>query len=103
MVTTNNEVGSTVVLADNGVPDCFSGTTHTHSEWEETKDSHSIGVAGENCLVNSYTGEMVDISGLSETDDGVDEDICVARTSSADSEFAMGSVHWVAGLEGYNS
>lgn len=64
MVTADDEVGSTVVLADNGVPDGLTGTGHTHGKGQKTQDSHSVGVTGQESLVDTDTGEVVDVTGL---------------------------------------
>lgn len=45
---------------------------------------------------------MIDVSWLGKTNDWVNEYICLAGTSSSDSELSVGSVHWVSGLEGDN-
>ena len=46
---------------------------------------------------------MVYVAGFGETDDGMDEDVGLMSSGRADGEFAVGSVHWVAGLEGYDA
>lgn len=99
VVTANDEVGGTVVLADNRVPNGLAGTAHTHGEGKETESGHTVGVAGEKGLVDTDTGEVIDITGLGETDDRVDKDIGLAGTGSADSELTMSTVHGVASLE----
>lgn len=40
---------------------------------------------------------MVDITGLGETDDGVNENVSLTGTGSADSEFSVCTVHGVPG------
>lgn len=77
VVTTNDEVGRTVVLSDNGVPDGLTRTTHTHSQRQQTQDGHAVGVSSEKSLVHSHTSEVVDVTGLGQTDDRVDEDVSV--------------------------
>ena len=37
--------------------------------------SHPIGVFGHNCFVNSDAGEVINISRLRQTDDGMDKNI----------------------------
>lgn len=100
VVTSDNEVGGTMVLADNGVPDGLTGTTHTHGQTEETQDGHAVGVAGEEGLVCADTGEVVNVTGLGETDNGVNQDIGLAGTGRADSQLTVGTVHGVTSLEG---
>lgn len=100
MVAPDDEVGCAVVLADDGVPDSFAGPAHAHGEGEETEDGHAIGVPWEEGLVHADAGEVVNVAGLGEADDGVDEDVGLAGAGSTDGEFAVGAVHGVAGLEG---
>jgi hypothetical protein len=45
---------------------------------------------------------VINISGFGKTDDRVDEDISLPLTGSTDGELSVGSVHWVASLEGNN-
>ena len=103
VVAPNDEVRGSVVFADNGVPDSFSGPTHAHSEREETQYRHSVGVAGEKGLVDAYAGKVVNVSGLSEAYNGVDQDVRLTGAGSADGELAVGAVHGVAGLESDDS
>lgn len=42
---------------------------------------------------------MVNVTGLGQTDDGVDQDIGLARASRADGQLTVSTVHGVAGLE----
>lgn len=99
VVTANDEVGSTVVLTDDGVPDGLTGTTHTHGKAEQTKDGHSVGVAGQEGLVSTDTGEVVNVTGLGETDNGVDQDISRASTSRTDGQLTVSSVHGVSAVD----
>jgi hypothetical protein len=98
MITSNNEVGSTVILADNGVPNGFARTTHAHGEGQQTDDSHAIGVSWKERLVDADTGKVVDVSRLCETDNWVDQDIGLTGASGTDSELSVGSVHGVPRL-----
>jgi hypothetical protein len=102
VVTANNEVSGTMVLADNGVPDGLTGTTHTHSQRKETENSHAVGVAVHDGLVDTDTGEVVNVTGLGQANDGVDEDVGLSGASSDDSQLTVSAVHRVAGLESDN-
>ena len=99
MITTNDKVGSTKVLADDGVPDGFSWSTHTHSKRKKSQSSHSIGVSADDCFVDTNTSESVDISRFGKANDRVDENVGVSLTSSADGQFSVCSVHGVSSLE----
>jgi hypothetical protein len=46
---------------------------------------------------------VVNVTGLGETNNGVDEDVGLARAGSADSQFTVSAVHGVSGLESDNS
>lgn len=91
---------SAVVLADDGVPDCFSGSTHAHGEREQAEDSHAVGIARKQGLVDTHPGEVVNVAWFGQADNRVDEDISLAGSGSADGQFSMGSVHGIAGLKG---
>ena len=103
VVTADNEVRGTVILTDNGVPDGLTRTTHTHSQTQKTQDGHAVGVTGQESLVGADTGEMVNVTGLGETDNGVDQDIGLARAGRADGQFTVSTVHGVTGLESDNA
>jgi hypothetical protein len=99
VVTTNDEVGSTVVLADDGVPESLTRTTHSHGEGQESKGSHTVGVTGQESLVDTDTGEVIDVTGLGETDDRLDEDVGLLGAGGADRQLTVSTVHGVSGLE----
>lgn len=103
VVTTDDKVGGTVVLADNGVPQGLAGTSHAHGQGQEGENGHSVGVAGEESLVDADAGKVVNVSGLGETDDGVDEDVGLARAGGAHSQLTVSAVHGVSGLESDDS
>jgi hypothetical protein len=88
-----------MVLTDDGVPDGLTGTTHTHSQTEQTQNGHAVRVTGEESLVGADTGEVVNVTGLGETDDGVDQDVSLARAGRADGKLTVSTVHGVTGLE----
>lgn len=96
MVASNDEMCSSVILPDDGVPDGFTRSTHAHGQRQQTQDSHSIGVTGEDGLVHTHTSEVVDISGLSETDDGVDQDIRLTGAGGANRQFTVSPVHRIS-------
>jgi hypothetical protein len=99
VVTTDNEVGSTVVLTDDGVPDGLTGTGHTHSKGQESEYGHAVRVAGHQRLVDTDTGEVINVTGLGQTNDRVDEDVGLAGASSADRQLTVSAVHGVPRLE----
>ena len=96
VVTSNDEVSSTVVLTDNCVPESLTGSAHTHSQGKQTQDSHAIGVAGEKGLVGTDASEVVNIARLGETDNRVNQDIGLTSTSGTDSQLTVSTVHGVS-------
>ena len=54
-------------------------------------------------MVHTYAGEMVDIAWFCETDDRMDENVCLASTGSTDGQFSVSSVHRITSLEGDDS
>jgi hypothetical protein len=99
VITTDDEVSRTKVLANDGVPDCLPRSSHPHSERKKGESSHTLGVGADDRLVDADTGEVVDISGLGESDDGVNENVGVLLTSGTDGELSVSSVHGVTSLE----
>lgn len=99
VVTANDEVGSTVVLADDSVPESLTGTTHSHGEGQKSEGGHTVGVTGQESLVDTDTGEVVDVTGLGKTNDGLDEDVGLLGAGSADRQLTVSTVHGVSGLE----
>jgi hypothetical protein len=61
--------------------------------------SHSLGVGRHEGLVSPDSGVVVNISRLGKTDNWVNEDVRSPLSSGSDSEFSVGSVHGVSGLE----
>lgn len=99
VVATNNEVGSTMILADDGVPDSLTRTTHAHSQGQQTENGHAVGVSGKEGLVDADTGEVVDVTRLGETHDGVDQHVGLTGSGSANGKLTVSAVHGVTGLE----
>lgn len=99
VVTTNDEVSGTVVLANDGVPEGLTGTTHAHGQGKKSQSGHAVGVSGQESLVDTDTGEVVNVTGLGETDDGLDEDVGLLGAGGADRQLTVSTVHGVSGLE----
>ena len=99
MIATDDEVRRAEVLADDGMPDGFTRTSHTHGKREESKMPHAVGVLCHDSLVDTNAGVVIDVAGFGESDDGVDEDVGLALTGGEDGEFTMSAVHGVASLE----
>ena len=96
VVTSNNEVRSSVILTNDSVPDCFTWTTHSHGKREKAENSHSVGVAREKRLVYSHPGEVINVARLGEPDDRVNKHIGLSGTGSADCELPVCTMHGVS-------
>ena len=103
VVAADDEVGGPVVLPDDGVPDGLAGTAHPHGQRQQTQDGHAVGVAGQEGLVGPHPGEVVDVPGLGQPDDGVDQHVGLLGPGGAHGQLAVRPVHGVAGLEGDHS
>ena len=51
-------------------------------------------------MVDTHPGEVVDVTWFGQADNGVDEDVSLASSGSADCQFSMGSMHGVTSLKG---
>jgi hypothetical protein len=91
-----------VVLADHGVPECLAGAAHAHGEGQEGKSTHAVGVTGQESLVDTDTGEVVNVTGLGQADNGMDEDVGLLGAGGTDGQLTVSAVHGVAGLEGHD-
>lgn len=99
VVTANDEVGGTVVLADDGVPQGLTRATHAHGEGEQGQGGHAVGVTGQKSLVDADASEVIDVTGLGQADDGLDEDVGLLGAGGADRQLTVSAVHGVTGLE----
>lgn len=54
-------------------------------------------------MVYADSGEVIDITRLGQANHWVDQDIGLSGARSTNSEFSMGAVHGVSGLESYDS
>lgn len=103
VVTADDEVGHTVVLTDQRVPDSLTGTTHAHGQGQKAQLGHTVGILGHEGLVDTHTGIVINVTGLGQTHDGVDQQVGLAGAGSTDSQLTMSTVHGVASLEGDNT
>jgi hypothetical protein len=85
------------------VPNGLTGATHTHGQGQQTQDGHAVGVSVHQGLVDTHTGEVVDITRLGQTHNGVDEHVSVVGAGSADGQLSVSTMHGVSGLESDDS
>ena len=103
VITTNNKVRYTKVLANNRVPQCLTRSSHTHGKWQERKCGHTLRVAGHQALVDTHARVVVDITRLGKANNGMDEDIGLQFTSRTDGQFTVRAVHRVTSLESHDA
>ena len=77
MVATDNKVRCTIVFADDSVPERLSRARHAHCKRKKCEVCHSIRILGHDGLVDANTSVMVDVTGLGEANNRMDEDICL--------------------------
>jgi len=100
MIPTDNEMCGTMVLADDSVPDGLAGTAHAHGERQQAEDGHAVGVPRQQRLVDAHACEVVDVTGLGEADNRVNQHVGLAGAGRAHGELAVSTMHGVPGLEG---
>lgn len=54
-------------------------------------------------MVYTYTGKVVDVAWLCQSDDRMDEDVSLSRTGCTDGQFSVRSMHGITGLESYDA
>ena len=103
MVTTDDEMGQAVVLANDRMPERLARATHPHREVQKRQMRGRGRVLVEHRLVTAHAGEVVHVARLRHADDRVDEQIGLRLTRGAEGQFLMRAVQRVAGLEGDNA
>jgi hypothetical protein len=102
VISTDDKVSRAKVLSNDGVPYGLPRSSHPHGEGQQGQSGHPVRVLGHQGLVSPDSGVVIDITGLGQTDDGVDEDVGLMLTSRTDGQLSMSSVHRVSGLEGHD-
>lgn len=62
MIAAHYEVSSTIILANNGMPQSLSRTCHPHSQRQERKHGKTLRIVLHHFLVAPYPGVMVYIT-----------------------------------------
>ena len=99
VITTDDKVSRSKVLSNDGVPYGLSGPSHPHGKGQQGERGHPVRVLGHQRLVSPDSGVVVNITGLGQPHDGVNEHIGLMLTSRTDGQLSMSSVHRVSGLE----
>ena len=81
------------------VPDRLARAAHAHREVEERHGGRGAGILVEHRLVAAHAGEVVDVAGLGQAHDGVDQQVRLRLPRGAEGQLLMRAVEGVAGLE----
>ena len=99
MIATDYQVGASVVLAHNCMPDCLSRPTHTHRQLEQAECRRVLGIAAQDCLVTANPRVILHIARLGQTDHWMYQQVGLLFRRSAARQLNMGTMHRIARLE----
>ena len=88
-----------MVLADQAVPDRFPWTGHAHGKVQKAHGRGGRRILVQHRLVAADPGEVVDVARFGHADDGVNEQVRLNLFRGPESQFLMGAVQGVPGLE----
>ena len=100
VVSSDDQVGAAVVLADDGVPHRLTGAAEAHRQREQGQLGGVVRVAVHDRLVGPHPGVVVHIARLGHADHRVDQQVGLDQLGGAHGELQVGPVHGVARLEG---
>jgi hypothetical protein len=79
---------------------CHSASTsHAHGKGQQGEGGHAVGVSRQQSTIDTDTSEVVNVTGLRQANDRVDEHVCLLRTSGSDRQLTVSAVHRVSRLE----
>ena len=100
MIAANDEVGQTVVLADDRVPQSLARATHAHGKVEKRQVRCGLRILVQHRLIAADASEVVNVARLGHADDRMDQKVRLSFLGSAEGQFLVRAVQRVAGLEG---
>ena len=100
MVAADDEVRDAVVLADDPVPHGLARPAHAHRQRQQRQRRRPVRVARHDALVAADPGVVVDVAGLRETHDRMDQQIGLHLFGGAERELEVRAMQRVARLEG---
>ncbi len=100
VVTTDDEMAATVVLADEGMPQRLARASHAHRQIEQTQGGGLLGIGFfQQVFVAAHPRIVIGIAGFGQTDRRVNQQIGLGLLHGAHGQFLMGAMHRVPGLE----
>ena len=88
-----------MVLADESMPDGFARAAHAHGQGQKRELRRALREFRKQQLVAAHAGEVVHIARLGHADGGMNQEVGFDLLGGAESQFHVGAVHRVAGLE----
>ncbi len=102
MVAADDQVGTAMVLANDGMPDGFPRPAHAHGQWQQGEHGGVFRVVGHQRLVAADSGVVIDVARFGHSNDRVNEQIGIRLFGRAQGQFLMRPMHRVSGLESDN-
>ena len=99
MIAPHDKVRTTVVFADQSVPNRLARTSHAHGKVQKAHRRGGRRVLIQHRLVTTYTGKVVNIARLGHADHRVDQQVRLRFFCGTERKFLVGAVQGVAGLE----
>ncbi len=99
MVAADDHVRATVVAADQPVPDGLARAGHAHGQVQQRHGRGRLRVLVQHRLVAAHAGEVIDVAGLREADDRVDQQVRLGLARRTEGQLLVRAVQRVARLE----
>ena len=100
MISPDDEMSATVVLADESVPHRFPRSAHAHGQRQHRQLDRPVRVFREQQLVAARADEVIHIARLRHSDGRMNQQVRLDLFRGTHGQFNVCAVHGVAGLEG---
>ncbi len=100
MVLPDDEMGTAVVPANDGVPDRFAGPGHAHGQGKEGQLGAVARIAVQDRLIGADPGVVIDVAGPGRAHHRMEEEVGFGLFGDPQGELDMSPMHGVVGLEG---
>ena len=100
MVAADDQVGASVVPANQGVPERLAGTRHSHGERQQRQLRGVARIVAQNLPVAADARVVIEVSRLRHADDRVDQQVRLQFAGRPQGQLEVRPMHRVAGLEG---
>ena len=103
MVAAHDEVGDTVIFADQPMPDGFARAGHAHGKAEQRHGCGCGRIFVQYGLIAAHSGKVIHVARFRHADDGVDQEVGLSFLCGPESEFLMRPVQGIARLERHDA